>query len=302
MSWMDPVSRLFILIESLFFVGFGLIVFINRRRQSPQEARRRLWTKYVWYLIIVNSFLILIFLGYPFFQLAVLVIVLGGLREFFSGLSVKGTKTYKTFGICLGLVIGGSAVFLSPPGFYLAALLLLLLVLILPVCSRHPEFAVEKTSSTLLAVFFISILTSHLCFIENLENGPSLLAFLYVLLTLNDGFSELFGRMLGKKPLCEKISPNKTVGGAIGGMLSTLAGSLIFSFLLVRLPLYQCALAGLIIGTAGQLGDLVSSVFKRDLGIKDFGSLFPIHGGVIDRFDSLIFTAPIFYAFLRLIY
>jgi phosphatidate cytidylyltransferase len=273
-------------------------VLIHKRRQSPPEARRSLWTKYVWYLVIVNAFFVLVFLGYPFFHLAVLAIILAGLREFFTALESQGAKTYGSFGTCLGLVIGISAVFLGPPPFYLLALLSMLVIFIAPVLSGRPDDAVQRISTTLLPVFFISVLTCHLFFIRSLPEGSYHLAFLYILLTMNDGFSELWGRLLGAKPLCMNLSPNKTVGGAVGGMLTTLAGSLIFSFLLAKTPLCQCALAGLVIAAAGQVGDLVSSALKRDLGIKDFGSLFPAHGGIIDRFDSLIFTAPIYYGFL----
>jgi phosphatidate cytidylyltransferase len=177
----------------------------------------------------------------------------------------------------------------------------LLLGALAPVFSHNPEGAVRKTGALTLALVLISGLASHTLLILNLPEGSLYLAFLYALVTVNDGFSELFGRAWGSKPLMEAISPNKTLGGALGGLLSTLAGSLLFSFLLPHLSLYQCALAGGLVALAGQVGDLVFSALKRDLAIKDFGALFPGHGGVLDRFDSLFFAAPFFYGFLMLV-
>ncbi len=298
---MNTLTLFFALIEGLFLLGFLLIVRLHVLKKGTEESRKRLWTKYAWYLGIVNVFLLLTFWGYPYFQLLMGAIIFLALREFFGALRHKGLEAYESFGICLGMGVFGASLVLTPAAFYSVVLLLLLLVLAVPIVSCSPELAVPKTAATLLAVLYISVLASHTSFIQSAENGPFRMAFLYTLLAINDGFAELLGRMVGSKPLCTAISPNKTVGGALGGLLSVLGGSLVFSFLLQGIPLYQCLLAGALIGLAGQTGDLVSSAFKRDLGIKDFSNLFPGHGGVLDRFDGLIFTAPIFYGFLRLI-
>lgn len=282
-------------------MGFLLILGLHVMKKGTDESRRRLWTKYAWYLGIVNGFLLLTFGGFPYFHLMLGAIIFLGLREFFGALRHKGLEAYSTFGMWLGLGGFGSSLILTPPAFYPVVLAMLLLVLILPVFSGGPDRAVQKTATTLLAVWYISVLTSHSVFIHNSENGPQHMAFLYALLALNDGFAELLGRLAGSTPLCASISPNKTVGGAVGGLVAVLVGSLVFSFLLRGIPFYQCLLAGALIGVAGQMGDLVSSAIKRDLGLKDFSNLFPGHGGVLDRFDGLIFTAPVFYGFLRLI-
>ncbi len=298
---MSTVKLFFALIEGLFLVGFLLIVRLHRKRPGEAAARRRLWTKFAWYLGIVNAFLILTFLGYPYFHLMMGALIFLGLREFFHALRHGGVPAYEPLGLGLGLAIFGASLFFPPPAFYPAALGLLLAVPVMPVLTGDPEFAVQKIAATLLAAGYVSLLASHTVFIISTENGPQRLAFLYTLLAVNDGFAELLGRLAGSTPLCAAISPNKTVGGAVGGLLSVLGASLVFSFLLPGIPLYQCLLAGGLIGVAGQVGDLVSSAIKRDLGLKDFSSLFPGHGGVLDRFDGLIFTAPLFYGFLRLI-
>jgi phosphatidate cytidylyltransferase len=298
---MSTLTLFFALIEGLFLVGFLLILRLHLQQKGTEESRRRLWTKYAWYLGIINAFLLLTFWGYPYFHLLLGAIIFAGLREFFAGLRHKGLQAYDTFGMCLGLGVFAGSLILAPSAFYPVVVVMLLLVLVLPILSGGPDQAVQKTALTLFAVWYVSVLTSHAVFIHAAENGPFRMAFLYTLLAINDGFAELLGRLVGSRPLCVTISPNKTVGGAVGGLLAALIGSLVFSFLLQGIPLHQCLLAGALIGVAGQTGDLVSSVIKRDLGIKDFSSLFPGHGGVLDRFDGLIFTAPMFYGFLKLI-
>ncbi len=291
----------FALIEALFLVGLLLIVRLQIMGKGSEESRRNLWTKYVWYLAIVNLFLLLTFWGYPYFHLMMGAIVLFSLKEFFVALRGQGLAAYHTLGMCLGLGIFAASLALAPAAFYPVSLLLLLSVFLPPVFSGDPAHAVRKAGVTVLAVFYISVLASHAIFIHGMVHGPFRVAFLYTLLAVNDGFAELLGRLLGSRPLCPAISPHKTVGGAVGGLLSVLAAALLFSFLLKGISLPRCLLAGLLIGMAGQAGDLVSSAFKRDLGIKDFGQLFPGHGGMLDRFDALIFTAPLFYGFMSLI-
>lgn len=295
---MPPVLTAFFLIEGLFLLGFVLILAIHRLKKTPPDSRRHLWTKYGWYVVIVNGFLLGIFTGPPWFPLLMGLVVFQGFREFFTALAHKGVNVPAGFGTGLGLLIYMSAFGLSPAAFWVAATAALLLSLLVPVFSGNPEAALEKSGALFLALFLLGILGSLPLLILNLPKGNLSLGFLYTLVALNDGFSELFGRGWGKRPLIPAISPQKTVGGALGGFCSTLAGSLLFSFLLAPLPWYCGALAGTLVGLAAQLGDLLFSALKRDLGVKDYGSLIPGHGGVLDRFDSFLVAAPVFYGFL----
>jgi phosphatidate cytidylyltransferase len=109
------------------------------------------------------------------------------------------------------------------------------------------------------------------------------------------------GRALGKRKLAPTISPGKTVEGAAGGMVCALAMALGVGWLLLRLDIRLAAAVGVLTGVLAPVGDLCESAMKRELGIKDFGSLFPGHGGVLDRFDSLLFTAPVVYYLLLMV-
>ncbi len=110
-----------------------------------------------------------------------------------------------------------------------------------------------------------------------------------------DAFSQLWGRLLGRHRLCPRLSPGKTVEGSAGGLLTTLALALTLGCWLPGVIRPQLAALALLTAVAGLAGDLTFSAVKRRLGIKDFSGLLPGHGGVLDRFDSLIFAAPVYY-------
>jgi len=125
----------------------------------------------------------------------------------------------------------------------------------------------------------------------NIENGLG-----FVLLTLFsvwavDTFAYLIGKSMGRDKLAPAISPGKTVEGAIGGFIAGLLVGALFGYLLFARPVTGL-FVGAIAGTLGQVGDLFESALKREIGIKDFGTIMPGHGGVLDRFDSLLFVAP----------
>lgn len=119
----------------------------------------------------------------------------------------------------------------------------------------------------------------------------------------SDVMAYLTGRLCGKHKLAPHVSPKKTIEGAIGGLLGAAIGLCIFGRVMnnnynVGLSMATLFISGILGGAAGQLGDLSMSLIKRNVGIKDYGKLFPGHGGVLDRFDSILFTAPIFELYL----
>ena len=134
------------------------------------------------------------------------------------------------------------------------------------------------------------------------SHGASLLLFVVLLTELNDVLQYVWGRTLGRHKVIEKVSPKKTVEGLIGGVLTTTAVAYFVAPLLTPLSKPHAIAVGLMIGFGGFIGDVTISSLKRDLGIKDTGSIIPGHGGILDRIDSLIFTAPLFFHFLQYFY
>lgn len=128
--------------------------------------------------------------------------------------------------------------------------------------------------------------------------GEMLVFFLLVLTQINDVAQYLWGKLLGRRQVAPKVSPNKTLEGLLGGVLTTTALAWALGPWFTPLsPLYSL-LAGVLISLFGFTGDVVISAVKRDVGVKDSGSLLPGHGGILDRLDSLTYTAPLFFHYV----
>jgi phosphatidate cytidylyltransferase len=125
--------------------------------------------------------------------------------------------------------------------------------------------------------------------------GPGLLLFLLVLTEANDVAQYVWGKMFGRTKIIPRVSPKKTVEGLVGGVVTTAALAIGLAPLLTPFDWPRALAAGLGIGIAGFFGDIAISAVKRDLGIKDTGALLPGHGGILDRLDSLTYTAPLFF-------
>jgi len=132
--------------------------------------------------------------------------------------------------------------------------------------------------------------------------GPGLVLFLVVLTQLNDVSQFMWGKAVGRARVMPTVSPNKTWGGLLGGMATTVALALACYRALTPLALHEAVAAGVMISVFGFVGDVVISAVKRDLGVKDCGALLPGHGGILDRLDSLTFTAPLFFHFVFYLY
>lgn len=138
---------------------------------------------------------------------------------------------------------------------------------------------------------------------ENFKaGGAGLVLFLVFLTQFNDVSQYVWGKMFGKHRIIPKVSPNKTWQGFIGGVFTTTVFSILLSGLLTPLSLELAIAAGLLISVAGFIGDVTISALKRDIGVKDSGSLLPGHGGILDRVDSLTYTAPLFFHFIYYFY
>ncbi len=131
--------------------------------------------------------------------------------------------------------------------------------------------------------------------------GAGLVVTVFCILWVNDIFAYLTGRILGKHKLFERISPGKTIEGSIGGLFFTLVSLAIFSHYSGRFSISQAIGLGVIAVVFGTLGDLCESMLKRQAGVKDSGKLIPGHGGVLDRFDSVMFSVPFIFVYLYLL-
>lgn len=143
---------------------------------------------------------------------------------------------------------------------------------------------------------------SHAAFLLVLPNevnpiagSAGLLLFLIFLTEFNDVLQYVWGKLLGKHQIISKVSPNKTWEGFLGGLITTTLLATLLAPWLTPLTFWQSIFFGALIATAGFFGDVTISALKRDLGIKDSGNILPGHGGILDRVDSLTYTAPLFF-------
>jgi len=130
-------------------------------------------------------------------------------------------------------------------------------------------------------------------------SGPGLVLFLVALTQLNDVAQFCWGKMIGGARITPEVSPNKTWAGFIGGVVTTTLLSVLIAPFLTAFTFPHSLYAGLLISICGFIGDVTMSAVKRDLGVKDFGNILPGHGGILDRIDSLCYTAPVFFHFTR---
>ena len=125
-----------------------------------------------------------------------------------------------------------------------------------------------------------------------------LLIYLVFLTEINDVSQYLWGKTLGRRKIIPRVSPGKTMAGFLGGIATTAVLAVLLAPYLTPLNLLEAFSAGMIIGLAGFIGDVTISALKRDLGVKDSGSILPGHGGILDRLDSLTYTAPLFFHYV----
>lgn len=156
---------------------------------------------------------------------------------------------------------------------------------------RGPYDAIATLTGLVYVVFF----SFHLVLLDQLETGHIFIWTVVLSAFGSDIFAYFTGMLWGKKKLAPVLSPKKTVEGSAGGIIGAGVLCLIFGLIFAREYLWQCLLIGIVGGAVSQAGDLTASAFKRKMGIKDYGKLIPGHGGIMDRFDSVIFVAPFVY-------
>lgn len=137
---------------------------------------------------------------------------------------------------------------------------------------------------------------------DSKQTGALLVLFVVGLTAFNDVAQYLWGKSLGRIKVTPRVSPNKTLAGLLGGIVTTALAATLLGPIMTPLSWPMASLAGFIIALTGFCGDVVMSAIKRDVGVKDSGTLLPGHGGLLDRLDSLIFTAPVFFHFVRYFY
>ena len=186
--------------------------------------------------------------------------------------------------------------------FLVLETLFLLLVFFMALFSRHYSF---KQISTLLfaSLFFVAMPSAMMVFFYQPSlfgevAGAKVIILIFCLIWINDIFAFLSGTLLGRHKLFVRISPGKTIEGGLGGLLFTLVGMMVFCYYVDWMSIQKGMPLALIAVVFGTFGDFSESMLKRQAGVKDSGKLIPGHGGVLDRFDSILFSVPFIFVYL----
>lgn len=235
--------------------------------------------------------------------LTVTLFVILGLYEFFTMLEKKGIKIYKYLGIGVGVIIPLSVTFrfeLTKSWELFFIVLALIFLIIMQFRRRENSGTIVDISTTIFGMLYVAWFLSFMIKLRYLAGGLGLFLTLILITKLGDIGAYLIGMRLGKTPLIPRISPKKSVEGALGGLLFSVLGALISKpWLNFSYP--HLIFIGLFLGAMAQAGDLSESLMKRDCQVKDSGRIFPGMGGVLDIIDSLLFTAPAFYFYISFI-
>ena len=252
-------------------------------------------------------------LGELIFGILFFIIGIIGTHEILKNLAIKGIYCSKPIAYIVGILTYIIWFLWEQPtmgegqlwsfGLLTAFPALLLLVFLMQLW-RTDENPFANIGYTLLPSLWVMTplaLTNHIH-----DTSVGLMMMIFILIWVNDTFAYLTGMLLGRHKMWERHSPNKTWEGTIGGSLFCIATAIIVGPLFIggelNLSIFEWIIIGLICSAIGTLGDLVESMFKRFCGVKDSGNIMPGHGGILDRFDSLLLAVPFVQAFLICIF
>lgn len=263
---------------------------------KPMEAAKR---PYLTWLILLPAYFIPLWLGREAWIVAVALYSIYGFKEFAKATGLYGQKPYIIL-IDLAMIALAMAALSRDYGMFMAIpIWAVALITTVPIFQNRYEGAIQNMALSVIALVYFGWFLGHLGFLYNAEHGVGYLVFVLITTQFNDALAFMWGKLVGKTKWTQ-LSPNKTVEGSLLALVS----SVVITFLSwpVAFPHFEWWLVlamGFLVGLGGQVGDLVMSTFKRDLGVKDFGTLLPGHGGILDRIDSLVWVAPLFFHLAR---
>ena len=258
---------------------------------------------------LISSIFMLSFVGLTIFVfpnlfvgLVAIAMITMGTFEFYSMIEKKGIHPYKYFGILMAVAIPLSIYqeFQLTKGWELLFITAACMVLfMMQLARRGSDQAVLSVSTTIFGILYVSWLFSFVVKLKHLPQGAALVAFLVFVTKASDMGAYAAGSVFGRRTLIQRISPKKTWEGAIGGFLAAILVAYLCRRFMPQLGTVQVLWLGAFLAIVAEMGDLYESLLKRDCLVKDASGLFPGLGGMLDVIDSILFTAPVFYFYVR---
>lgn len=251
--------------------------------------------------------------------IAIFVISLIAMYEFYRSVENAGFKPVKGIGYlsCLPILLMGFdgqiriiEKYIDPfksINYFSMGLFLVILVLFAFIIFLNKRYNIIDISITAFGALYVSFLFSFIVLTRNLEGGFFFMWLIFIGAWATDTFAYFSGVLFGKRKLLPSVSPKKTVEGSIGGILGCISITVLYGVFLVNnnyvsgMYLKDFIAIGIMNAIISQIGDLAASSIKRHVNVKDYGNLIPGHGGILDRFDSILFIAPVVYFYISFI-
>lgn len=248
------------------------------------ELAKRIFTA----VVGITLLLFIVNRGGILLSTSILIISILGLFEIYHALENVEIKPIYTVGILATILIYISNLTSTIDlDFVMAITVLILMIIFL----FQQNYSLQDIALTFLSIVYIPFLLFHIYYLE----GTYYIWLVFIIGFGTDTFAYIIGSLFGKHKLYEKVSPNKSIEGAIGGILGSTILVVIFALVFNLSPIFHLIIISIIASIFSQMGDLVASKIKRFAKLKDYGKLMLGHGGIMDRFDSIIFAAPVIY-------
>ena len=262
------------------------------------------FTRLISGIILVLAAIFFFVQGGYFLLFALAVLSLLGLYELLRVLQMEKSSLAVVTYVATAVYYSMLCIYGGIDWLLLGLLIFMMLALLVIYVFSYPKLRIEDITKAVFAFLYVSVLFSYIARTRDLVAGNWLVWLIIISAWGSDTFAYLTGVLIGKHHFSE-LSPKKTVEGAIGGVvgaavLTVIYGIAVSAFTNLTLSVPLCLAAGILGAVLGQIGDLSFSIVKRKSGIKDYGKIFPGHGGVLDRFDSVIFVAPLVELLLHL--
>lgn len=253
------------------------------------ELAKRIFTAVIGIILllyIVNT-------GGLLLSTSILIVSVLGILEVFHALERLNIKPLYPIGILSSILIYISTI---TPIINLDFIISVIVISSLVIFLFSEKYNIQDLAMTILSIFYIPFFMFHVYYLD----GSLYIWLIFIVAFGTDTFAYIIGSLFGKHKLYKKVSPNKSIEGALGGIIGSVLLVIIFAFIFDLSPMSHLVIMAIIASVFSQIGDLVASKLKRVSKLKDYGKLMLGHGGIMDRFDSIIFAAPIIYYFVQL--
>lgn len=254
--------------------------------------------------LLISPFIIFVFLGGYYLASFTLMVSLIGMHEFYGAIKKKGVKPFTVIAYA-SVFIYYVVLMLNKNSNHLDSFIVLLTLIMLCIPVLNTKYNFIDASLSTLGVLYVAIFFSFIPLINFGFAGQFLVWLVFLTSWSCDTTAYYSGKLFGKTKLCPKVSPKKTIEGSLGGILGSTVAAVAFGYIIQRnfyiMNLTHYAIIGILCGALSQFGDLVASSIKRHVEVKDYSNLIPGHGGILDRFDSILYSAVIIFYYLNIV-